>query len=452
MRAGGASGWTRGAIVVGSTIIFSGCAREAPHSSDWVAALPEGEIRRKIVLGCTPCHQTGVSPAVRRTSQEWEAILHRMKAIDRRLDLALIPFEDGEIARWLAREGPPPRRGRRLETAPAEIREYPLGEWEGFYHDMALAGGKAWTANYFTNRLYGVDPVSGSVESYDIPIAVEPGKPGGAHQLDTTPDGTLWITFTKAEQVARFDPVAKTFRIYSGFPSGGNIQYFVLDAHRQIYQDAGGGIWMTHFSKEILSRLDPQTGQVTVYPTPRSHPLPEKGVHLYAAVADSSGRLWYTETHGNRLGRLDPATGRAEEWEIFEPYAGPKRLAIDEDDRLWIPELATGKITVYDTRSMTVTDRLSLPIPGDYPYAIRRNPHTGDLWVTGSGSDCLYRLDPRSRRFTIYRLPRHGAYTRTIAFDKDGGVWTNYASYPNTQTLMPHRSGVIVRLIPQERS
>ena len=38
------------------------------------------------------------------------------------------------------------------------------------------------------------------------------------------------------------------------------------------------------------------------FTTPRTTSLPEKGVHLYAAVADSQGNLWYTETHGNRLG------------------------------------------------------------------------------------------------------------------------------------------------------
>jgi streptogramin lyase len=422
---------------------------EPPRSSDYIAALPEGEMRRKIVLGCTPCHQLGTLPTRKKTLEEWRVAITRMKQIDDSLDLALIPMGVEEVAQWLHARARTPEKGFAIETAPADYREYPAGPQTGFYHDMALAGGRAWLADYFGNKLYGIDPETGAVETFDLPVTVAPGKPAGAHQIDVTRDGVLWITFTKSEQVIRFDTAKKEFKVYSGFERGGNVQYFVVDADRNLYQDEGGGIWMTHFSREILSRLDPKTGEIRAYRTPRTEHMVEKGVHLYAAVADSKGRLWYTETHGNRLGMLDPKTGKAFEMDMPEKWVGPKRLAIDKDDVLWIPELATGKISVYDTRRRQFVDRLTLPIPGDFPYGMRRNPRTGDLWITGSGSDSLYRLDPRTKTFRIYRLPRVGAYTRTIAFADNGDIWTNYAAFPNTHTEMPHEAGVAVRLRPR---
>jgi len=422
---------------------------EPVRSADWIAALPPGVTRRQVVLGCTPCHQLGAPVAHKQTLDEWRAVITRMKKIDHDLDLALIPLDAEKLAQWLAKNARMPKQGFVVPLGEADIREYPAGDGKGFYHDMAVTAGKAWMADYFGNKLYGIDADTGAVETYDIPVNVPRGKPGGAHQVDVTRDGMLWITFTKAEQVIRFDPRKKHFKVYSGFTQGGNVQYFVVDADRYIYEDAGGGIWMTHFSREILSRLDPKTGKITVYPTPRTVNLKEKGVHLYAAVADSRGRIWYTETHGNRFGMLDPKTGAAVEREMSEPWVGPKRLAIDHDDVLWIPELATGKITVYDTRNNKMLDRLSLPIPGDFPYGIRRNRHTGDLWVTGSGSDSLYRLDPKTKQFTIYRLPRQGAYTRTVSFADNGDIWTCYASFPNLHTQMPYTAGVAVRLRPR---
>lgn len=442
------------AAVVAAT---AGCApndtasvgAEPVRSSDWIAALPEGPTRRQVVLGCTPCHQLGPPVALRNTPGEWHEIILRMKRIDDDLDLALIPLEAAELAQWLGENARMPARGFAVDVRPANVREYPAGAANGFYHDVAVTAGHAWLADYFGNRLYGVDMADGSVKSYDLPVDVAPGKPAGAHQIDTTRDGRLWITFTKSEQVIRFDPRDESFRVYSGFERGGNVQYFVMDAQRRIYEDAEGGIWFTHFAREQLSRLDPDSGAITVFRTPRTGHLSEKGVHLYAAVADSRGRLWYTETHGNRFGVLDPRSGAAQEWDMPEPWSGPKRLAIDTDDRLWIPELATGRITVYDTRAGRIVDRLALPIPGDYPYAIRRNPYSGDLWVTGAGSDSLYRLDPQTRRFEVYRLPRRGAYPRTVAFTADGAVWTNYASFPNAHTQTPHRSGTVVRLLPE---
>jgi streptogramin lyase len=224
-----------------------------------------------------------------------------------------------------------------------------------------------------------------------------------------------------------------------------------MDAERYIHEDADGNIWMTNFSREFLTRLDPKTGKVNNFATPRTTSLPEKGVHLYAAVADSQGNLWYTETHGNRLGMLDPKTGTAWEQDMEHKSVGPKRLAIDKDDVLWIPELATGMITVYDTKKRKTVDRIALPIPGDFPYGIRRNRYTGDFWITGSGSDSLYRLDPKTKKFTIYRLPRRGAYTRTVSFTENGDIWTNYASFPNAHTQMPFDASAVVRLRPQSK-
>jgi streptogramin lyase len=446
-------------VFLGIALLAAGCTAvpekpgeavaEPVRSADYIAALPDGPTRRQVVLGCTPCHQLGLPLAHKQTLEEWRVVIARMKKIDNDLDLALIPLEAEPLARWLAQNARVPQRGHTVPTAAADIREYPAGAKNGFYHDMAVSAGKAWLADYFGNKLYGIDAGSGAVESFDIPVNVPPGKPGGAHQIDTTRDGMLWITFTKSEQVLRFDPHKKEFKVYNGFEKGGNVQYFVVDAERFVYEDEGGGIWMTHFSREILSRLDLKTGAIKVFKTPRTAHMKEKGVHLYAAVADSRGRLWYTETHGNRFGMLDPRTGKAFEKEMPEKWAGPKRLAIDQDDVLWIPELATGKITVYDTRTNKVVDRLTLPIPGDFPYGIRRNRHTGDFWITGSGSDSLYRLDPKTKQFTVYRLPRAGAYTRTVSFDDEGNIWTNYASFPNAHTQMPHEAGVAVRLRPR---
>lgn len=452
-------------IGLGLTLVLllslSGCSRalvyseddrsrsEAVRSADWIASLPEGETKRQVILGCTPCHQIGPPVAYRKTLDEWREVNKRMKLIDDSLDLNLIRLDAEVLSQWLAANAKMPKHGRYIETAKADIREYPAGAKVGFYHDMTVSAGKAWIADYFGNKLYSVDIETGSVDSFDIPVSVEPGKPGGAHQIDITRDGMVWMTFTKAEQVIRFDPGTKEFRVYSDFQKGANIQYFVMDAERYIHEDVGVGIWMTNFSREFLTRLDPKTGAVQNFATPRTAHLPEKGVHLYAAVADSQGNIWYTETHGNRLGMLDPKTGAAWEQDMPEDSVGPKRLAIDLNDVLWIPELATGKITVYDTKTRKITGRLTLPIAGDFPYGIRRNRYTGDLWITGSGSDALYRLDPKTRKFTIYRLPRRGAYTRTVSFTENGDIWTNYASFPNAHTQTPYDAGVVVRLRPR---
>lgn len=420
------------------------------RSADWLAELPAGETRRQVILGCTPCHQLGPPRAFKKTEAEWLEVIKRMKQIDDDLDLQLIMLEPPELARWFAQNARMPAEAASdaVPLAKAKVREIPAGAVNGFYHDMTVTGGRAWIADYFGNTLYAADIETGAVKEYPIPVDVPAGKPGGAHQIDVTKDGSLWLTFTKANQVMRFDLETEKFQVFNGFEEGSNVQYFVVDVDRYVYEDEGGGIWVTHFSREILSRLDPKTGTVDVFRTPRTEGMEEKGVHLYAAVADSRGRIWYTETHGNMLGVLDPKTRKAEEHPMPEKYVGPKRLAIDEQDRLWVPELATGRIQIYDTKTRKFVGHVQIPIAGDFPYGVRRNRYDGSLWVTGSGSDSLYRLDPNTRKFEIYRLPRKGAYTRTVTFTEDGSIWTCYASFPNLHTVRPTESGMIVQLTP----
>lgn len=438
-------------------VAFIAC-KEKPviRSSDYMASLPEGEIKRKLIMGCTSCHQMGAPVAIRNNREEWLATVTKMLKLDEDLKLHLIPLSKEDLVDWLTKNGSGPIENRNIRiysdvpVSPAKYEEYSLGAVKGFYHDMAIAGGRAFVADYFGNKLYGIDLKSRKLETHDIPVSVKQGKPGGAHAIDTTRDGKLWITFTKAEQVMEFDTAANKFRIYDGFTKDGNVQYFVLDADRYVYEDKERNFWVSHFSKEILTRVNRDSGATKVFNTTRTANMLEASVHLYAAVADSQGRLWYTETHGNHMGFLDPKSGKTWEKPMDIAWAGPKRLAIDKNDVLWIPELATGKITLYDTRSEKVTGQIELPIKGDYIYAIRRNPYNGDMWANGSGSDSLYRINPDTKKVRVYRLPRAGSFTRTTVFTDDGSVFTCYASLPNKHTQMPYESAVVLKITPQD--
>ncbi|HJW82160.1 MAG TPA: hypothetical protein VJ396_07935, partial [Acidiferrobacterales bacterium] len=166
------------------TAALAGCLPTAPEpvaepvrSADWIAALPDGDIRRQVVLGCTPCHQLGPPVATRTSLEDWRAVIARMKKIDDSLDLALIRLDAEQLAQWLAQNAKMPKEGFRVATASAEVREYAAGAKTGFYHDMAVTAGRAWIADYFGNKLYGIDVDSGAVETHDLPVNVQPGKP-----------------------------------------------------------------------------------------------------------------------------------------------------------------------------------------------------------------------------------------------------------------------------------
>jgi streptogramin lyase len=352
------------------------------------------------------------------------------------------------MAKWLVEELQKIKPQASSQFDQAVMTEYAFGPRTGFYHDMEYVQGKAWSADFFGNVLYSVDPKTKEVKAF--PIINPEGTKGtlGAHTINKTRDGKLWITFLVTGQVARFDPATGQFTFYGGFNPHSHVHSFALATYGYMAEDEQGRIWITHFTEEYLSRLDPATGAIEQFALPHSKGFQPQQVHPYAVSMDRQGRLWYTKLQSNTLGVLDPKTRKVREFSMPRPWSGPRRLAIDTEGRLWIPEYTTNRLTVFDTKRMKFLDSYSLPSKGDYPYALRINEQTGEIWLTGTGTDSLYRFSPKTKQFRRYAFPNSVAYSRMVTFDEKGNAWTVYGSFPNT--FGPYTSGVVVKVEPTD--
>ncbi len=118
---------------------------EPVHSADWVAQLPDGETKRKFVVGCTPCHQIGPPIALRQTKEQWDDVNKRMQKTDDELELKLIPFKPGELSEWLAKHAKMPAAGNPASAITGRFEEFELGSYgksgKEFFHDVAVADG-----------------------------------------------------------------------------------------------------------------------------------------------------------------------------------------------------------------------------------------------------------------------------------------------------------------------
>lgn len=424
-------------------------AEESPTPPDIAAALPDSTLRRHYILSCTPCHQVRL-PSSGSTAQDWEAIITAMRHIDGpQYGTRLITdFDDARMARWLERSTRHVPAREPSPSDPAAMREYPFGPATGFYHDMEFAGGFAWSGDFFGDTLYRIDPDSGDVKAIPIPKPEGRTKPLGVHTISRTRSGQLWMTFLLTGQVARFDPQTEQFTFFDGLDPHSHVHSFALGPYGYLAEDAQGRIWITHFTEEYLSRLHPATGQFERFDLPHSKGFPTEQVHPYAVSMDERGRLWYTKLQPNVLGVLDPATRDVRERRMPRAWSGPRRLGIDGNGLLWIPEYTTNRITTFDTRKERFVASYRLPSTGDYPYALRVHEGTGDVWIAGTGMDVLYAFHPKTKQFTQYALPSAVAYTRMVTFDDHGHLWTVYSSFPNN--FGPYQSGVAVRVIPEE--
>lgn len=140
-----------------------------------------------------------------------------------------------------------------------------------------------------------------------------------------------------------------------------------------------GIVWFTDPPTDRIGRLDPTTGQFTMYavPTPDSWPL--------GIAAGPDGALWFTERSADRVARMT-TEGAFTEWNL-QARAFPNRIVVGPDNALWFTELRTGQIG----RITTAGGLTEVPIDGG-PVGITLGPD-GGLYVALWNSQQLGRLD-----------------------------------------------------------
>ena len=232
-------------------------------------------------------------------------------------------------------------------------------------------------------------------------------------------------------------------------------------------------MWITVTGRDLLTKLDVTTGEITSYEHPQIGD--DKGVYPHTLRFDDKGRIWYTLTVSNHVNVFDPATEEftyhdlpgALDWDgpipipiaygldvapdqkvwwsqllanrigVFDPESGevrfwktpvhgPRRLRVGPDGMVWVPGYGSSDLGRFDPVSETwkVYDLPTKPSGGELPYALSVNRRTGDVWVAGSNSDSLIRFQPDIEEFTVYKLATPVDFTREIEFDDENNVWT----------------------------
>jgi len=120
------------------------------------------------------------------------------------------------------------------------------------------------------------------------------------------------------------------------------------------------------------------------------------------------------------------------------PFYGPRRLGADRSGIIWVPGYGSGVVGRFDP----VIERWKVfPMPtgiagppgfgtSETPYNLYANRQDGYVWINGSNSDTLVRLDPETERFTVFPLPTRASFTREIEFDADNNPWTCTSNEP----------------------
>lgn len=222
------------------------------------------------------------------------------------------------------------------------------------------------------------------------------------------PDGRIWFVGQVGNYLAVLDPRTGQFRRYELDP--GTMPHNCIVAK-------DGMVWYAGNRNAMIGRLDPRDGSLTRYPMPD----PRAG-DPHTLVFDSRGDIWFTVQAGNAVGRLATATGKIDL--VFVPGSGarPYGIVVDRNDRPWFVEFGTNKVGTVDPATLALTEHVIAEATAR-PRRIVLGLD-GSLFAGDYSGGALYRLDPKTGKFTRWQNPagpRSAPYA--MAGDDKGRVW-----------------------------
>lgn len=484
---GGATATTTIAVTMSAD---AGPPEFAPPSA-WFAHKDKSEGQRVTMMQCVLCHQfpTARVRAFAATFsdtphdvrlQAWKSMVYRMAHLfDKTFDEFSEPgdhragpraspggayVQDGmigdldqaTIAAYLASEMP-----KKIElaaysaaqvpelTVGTEIREYemkPFGQKAvGMMHDVTVAKGPGgntygWGADQHGSVIVRVGE-DGSQKWFRTPM-----PNAGPHTIVPDSEGYLWVTLQNRHEIGRFDPNSETWQVYGNLSDGGMTHSFANNWKFQVGFDTQGRLWTTLIGQNKLASLNPKTRVVKEFDLPIREGDSPFYTEAYGAVMTADRKyVWFTQVGGEVLGCFNTETERVETVVRYPKGTNPRRLAITEDDILWVPLYGASQLMAYDAKSRKEIGRYDLPDRNATPYSLSWDYTRKVVWITGTNSNMVYRFDPATESFAQLRLPRQDAFMRSLPIDHEtGDLWTSYANLAS----LPGAPYMVVRIKP----
>lgn len=461
----------------------------------WFAALDFGgdaELKKTALEQCGFCHQQGSFFMRReRSTEEWQQVMQRMigygaRPASNQQDKLIEVFQKGYTD---LREHPQKvlqAKPWEAQLADVEITEWPIGDPFSQMHDLLLhSNGKVYVGDNLQDRLWEIDPQTGQTVVYKTPVDAGDEIGGllsgrlktypklettaGIHSFAESPkDGHIFITPSLQRRLFEFDPLSKTFT-----------QHYFEDGlyPHTLRIDADDNVWFTLALSNQVGRFNRVTGEFRSYDLPsRStkesislalsgvvrklmnwglpmHWLPidqrVSGMPMpYGIDVAPDGKVWFARLHADSIGVIDPSDDSVQV--IDTPFQGPRRLRVDAVGDVWMGSFPEAKIVRYHPADGSFTD---YPLPSalngvETPYALNVDRARQQVWVTGTASDTLMRLDIASGKWNTYPLSRKVTFTRDVEIAEDGSVYTTNGAFPSWQ--IEDGQPTLIRLQPAD--
>jgi streptogramin lyase len=393
-------------------------------NAEWLISMPGTDEQKKPLLNCVGCHTLARPVTSQHDAAEFVEVLQRMAGYaqmstplhpQRRVEelptaegperlrkqaefLSTVNLGAGEQWKYPLKTLPRPS-GRATQVI---VTEYDLPRDTSQPHDVIVDGqGIVWYSNFGEPFLSRLDPKTGKVTEYPVPV-LKKDSPVGMLDLQPDAEGNLWFGLMYQAAIGKFDKKTETIQLWS-LPPEMNSDISQVNMVQPRHAGVDGKVWTNDNGLAGLHRLDLATGAIeTLEP---NKDIGGVRVHnLYDIASDSRNNVFFTDLNTELMGRVDAKTKEVTFYKTPTPRAGTRRGMMDEQDRFWFAEYRGEHVGMLDTRTGQIQE-WAMPTPWTAPYdvAVDRN---GELWTAGMTSDRVVRLDPKSGQTTEYLLPR----------------------------------------------
>ena len=421
-------------------------------NSEWVQSAPGTPAQKMAVLRCLDCHGLQRPIFSTKNTSELAFTLQRMTAHTANAS-PNFPFFLQNASERLSS---PPTRGQvelasylasinlssgetwpyKLKTLPrptgkstqAIVTTYDLPDAAAPHDTLLDKAGNVWFSDFQHHRISKLDPKTGKVTHYPVPMS-KPGFPTGGLMITMDKDGNIWEAMMGQAQIAKLDPKTEKVSIYLAPDwDHGDTRFTMIDA---LHSNVDGKLWTKtnggpdpgHSNK--LYQFDLATEKFKeILP-----PAGKGDIAAYGLITDLDNNVYGLDNNPDQrhIWRTDAKTGETTYIDLPPGVGGARRGHIDSQNRLWFSQFHANGYAVYDPKSGHVT-QWDVPVPYAGAYDVQFDD-AKYAWGADMSTDLVQRLNVETGEWSSYLLPtsintRHIDVQKSANPDVLSSMWT----------------------------
>lgn len=311
---------------------------------------------------------------------------------------------------------------------------YDLPRPDAAPHDEAFdAEGNVWYSDFTTQFIGKLNPKTGKVVEYQVPLSRPGAIAQGGLQIDLDKEGRVYFGNMSQMQIVRFDPKTEKMETFKSPVPESELGDGHLTMIDPAFQHLDGRLWLNVAAETGKAGGTWHVDLATNTWTRVTYPAGSPPARAYDVVADSKNNMYGMNMGNDKLWMTDGKTLQTV-WFDFptKGKGGCRRGHLDSQDRLWCGRFNGNGLAMFDPKTRKITE-WNAPTPWTRPYDAQFDD-TLHAWTAGMDNDIVLRLNTKSGEFTEYLLP-HATNVRHVEVQKSGPLSSFWVGDQHGATL-----------------